>query len=135
MKTSLVVKGWDGKFERASTPEDGVGQARVPRYRPRHRVTGSRVNPRTGRRESSWTEPQSVSTRYNRFHVKSGRIERVRHLPDRTVSELQELDRQRKELRDRIDELYAEERRLLELTFDRCRQVKVEEVKKWSEAR
>lgn len=129
MRTPLVVLSWDDRFYRAETE----GKT-CPMYVPAHRAEGSRLNPKTGKVESSWDVPETVSVRMNGFHPKKGKLDRIRRIDELSVKALEALDAEREALYQKLREIAEREKKLLYEAYRDGVPVTLKEVKLWSEA-
>lgn len=132
MKTSMVAKCFNRDlFTRAGSPEDGVEVTHGVHYYPAHVAKGIRSNPKTGRAEKEWNEPEAVHARSFGYHPKKGVIDSIRKIDESAISILESYDAQREALRAKIREIDLLERGLLKDAFERGTPITVDEIKAW----
>ena len=136
MKTELVAMvSWgtqEPRFERSTLTKDETTKGRCLHYVAAHTAKGSRTNPKTGRydTDATWHEPEAVMTRNYVFHPKKGgKLEKIRRMPEETVSALEAVDLQREELQRQILELNKKERELLAAAFDKSEPLRMNEIR------
>lgn len=103
---------------------------RSPRFSPSHEVHGLRTNPKTGKTQTRWIEPDSVWGRSFADYPKHGRVNAIRvidHAPHQEA--LRNLDKERESLRQRIRDLDASEAHLLDEVFKWGLPVRVADLK------
>ncbi len=135
MRTELIAKvSWGTqpeRFVRSTLTKDETTKGHQLRYSPPHTARGSRTNPKTGRYETdtTWREPESVSTGSYGFHPKGGKLDSIRRMPEEVVSTLESLDIQREELQRQIYELNKKEREILAAAFDKSEPLRMHEIR------
>ena len=126
-RTSIVVKMLDG-FRRACLPADGPGHKDVPYYRATYQANG--IHP-DGRR--TWTQPAHVQAGGGGHLPHAGRVRDVRVVNDDYADKLHAIDAERDAIKQRLTELAASERLLMEEAWeDAGVGVSVSTVKAWT---
>jgi len=127
MKTTLVMKEWCGQFARAAMPGEAPSTYHSNlQYHPAGKIMVSRTFGGTVKPEH---EPEAVHIRANQFRPKAGKFDRVRKLPEDVVATLETIDAAREVLQKQLLELSRKERELLAAVFDKCRPLKMTEVR------
>lgn len=104
---------------------------RAPRYRPACVAQGSRINPRTGRSESSWKEPESLQGRGAGFLFQHARCDEIRQVVDPSaLAEFHAIRAERQRLEDARKALWAREQALVRASFPSAQSVRLVDAKR-----
>ena len=141
MKTSLVIKVYDGKFQRAALPGDAANDSEVKRIEHRLVVKFSKAHSfkstpayftaggmKLGREKTNHQADAVDMDGIKPIEFERGKAERVRVIRTEHINEIDAIDAQIEALHDQIQELKQQQQKLFDHAFYRGRALRKEEI-------
>lgn len=123
MVQRIVFKEWGlsqggtDRYGRAALKHEMVGSEPVVGFSPKHRARGIRSNPKTGKTENSWAEPDKVYAPRNGYLFHRGKCDEVRIMPAGAVAKLDGIDAERKRLYQELRALDVRQQDILAVAY------------------
>lgn len=126
MKTSLIVKDWNNRLERAALLGEAAADFHSILY---HYPAHTAMISRGFGKPKPEHQKESVCIRNSRYLPKGGKLERIRKLPEAVVATLIQLDEKREELHTLMQEIRQVEVALLASVYEVSVPLKMTEVR------